>query len=126
MNVYSLAPDSDNYQTLELVDEEEDWEVIYKFNGKPLAAEWRPLRVRIMEEDTSDPLPPGDCPSLFTGAPVFSGHAAEILKPILAGNGELLPLNFGANDYFVLMSLPLSTDWMRKLRKSLGFLTARG
>lgn len=61
MNVYSLAADGENYQKLALVNEDKDWEIIYRFNGKPLAAEWRPLRVEIMEEDTGDALPPTCC-----------------------------------------------------------------
>ena len=101
MNVYSLVADADNYQKLDLVDEDKDWEIIYKFNGKPLAAEWRPLRVEIMDEDTGDVLPQSDCPLLFTGAPALSRRAAEILKPFLARNGELLPLDFGTEEYFV-------------------------
>ena len=101
MNVYSLAADGENYQKLDLVNEDKDWEIIYKFNGKPLAAEWRPLRVEIMEEDTGDTLPPSNCPLLFSGAPALSRRAAEILKPFLARNGELLPLDFGTDEYFV-------------------------
>ena len=102
MNVYSLFADGDNYQSLELVNEETDWEIIYKFNGNPLAAEWRPLRVKIMDdEDTGDSLPPSDSPSLFTGAPVLSRRAAGILQPILEGKGELLPLEFDSHEYFV-------------------------
>jgi Immunity protein family (Imm11) len=85
----------------ETVNEDDDWEMIYRFNGTPIGAEWRPLRVEAYEEEIIEQRPPGDCPWLFTAVPTLSGRAVKTLRTILDGNGELLPLDSHEGDYFL-------------------------
>lgn len=101
MNVFRLGT-ADRYQWLTLVNEADDWETIYQFNGTPIGAAWRPLRVETFDEEGESEQPiPSDCPSLFAGVPTLSLRAAEVLQPILDRNGELLPLNCEEGDYFI-------------------------
>lgn len=90
MNVYSVSLDVDNYQSLELVDHDSDWETMYKFNGNPIE-DWQPLRVTVLFDDELETqLPPGDFPSLFADVPALSERAVQVLRPLLESNGQLL------------------------------------
>lgn len=92
MNVYSIELDSDNYQSLEPVNLDADWEAMYKFNGRPVQA-WEPLRVAVAVEDQqTEPLPRSDFPSLFANVPVLSARAIDVLSSLVGENGQLLPL----------------------------------
>lgn len=102
MNVYSIELDSDHYQSLELVDLDADWEAMYKFNGTPVE-ESKPLHVAVVfDEELKEQLPPGDFPSLFADIPVLSERAVKVLRVLVEGNGELLPLECEDGNYFVL------------------------
>lgn len=103
MNVYSIELDSDNYQGLELVNLDADWEAMYRFDGTPVHA-WEPLRVAIVVENKeTDHLPRSDFPSLFANVPVLSGRAVDVLSALVGENGQLLPLDCeGCGNYVIL------------------------
>ena len=101
MNVFSLESDSDRYWNIRLVDEEQDWEQLYRFNGTPLKNEWKALRIQAVEEEVNGGRPASDFPHLFGAVPVFSSHAVATLRPLLEKNGELLPLNSSDGIFFV-------------------------
>ena len=99
MNVYSLCLDVDQYQSLELVNLDSDWEAMYKVDGTPIKT-WHPLEVFFDEEEAQ--LSAGDFPSLFGNIPVLSQRAVQVLQPLIAGDGELLPLECAEGQYFIL------------------------
>lgn len=102
MNVYSLSLDVDHYQSLELVDLDSDWEAMYKFDGNSIE-EWQPLRAKVFFDDELETqLPPGDFPSLFADEPALSQRAVQVLRPLIEGNGQLLPLQCTGGEYFIL------------------------
>ena len=100
MNIYALDSDCDHYWNLRFVNDELDWEQIYRFDGTPLADRWRPLAVKADEQEIRD-LPASDFPHLFGAVPVFRKSAATVLRPLLEGNGELLPLFCDEGEYFI-------------------------
>jgi hypothetical protein len=93
MNVFTLEADANKYQNLVLVNED-DWEVIYKFNGTPIGPSWQPLKVEVLyDEDHSINRPASDFPSFAPHIPVLSQRALKVLGPVLRDNGELLQLS---------------------------------
>lgn len=97
--MYILNADANKYQNLVLADED-DWEVIYRFNGKPLRSFWMPLSVKVLyDDDQNKNLPASDFPLLFSTLPVFSERAVKLLEPLLKGDGELLPLSCNEGNY---------------------------
>ncbi len=96
MKVFILQPDSNRFRGLYFRDEA-DVDVIYQFNGQPIA-DWSPVGVDIDNEDPY--LPEGDFPSLIGHIPVFSRRAAKALGDILGSNGQLLPLDCGRGVYY--------------------------
>jgi hypothetical protein len=107
MNIFSLESDSDRFWNLRSVNEEQDWEQIYRFNGTPLANEWRPLAVEAVEEEVNDGRPASDCPHLFAALPVFSGRAVAALRPLLEEYGEILSLDSRDGSFFIFNVLNL-------------------
>jgi hypothetical protein len=102
MNVYSLVADANKYQNLVFVNTDDDWKVIYQFNGTSIGSAWRPRSVEVLyDEDHAEDRPRSDFPSLFGHLPVFSRRAVEVLESLLKENGELLPLDCKDGDYFV-------------------------
>jgi hypothetical protein len=101
MNIYSLVSDCDHYSNLKFGNEDQDWEIVYEFNGTAIGERWKPFEVEFMKEECIEQLPQGDFPHLFAAVPVLNARAVEVLWPILEGNGELLPLRSNHGDYFI-------------------------
>ena len=106
MNIYALESDCDPYWNLRFVNDELDWQQIYRFDGTPLADRWRPLAVKADEQEIRD-LPASDFPHLFGAVPVFRKSAATALQPLLEGSGELLPLTCQEGEYFIFNVLQI-------------------
>lgn len=100
MRVYTLKPDSNNYERLFLRHSERDWEILRLFDGTSLTSRWRPLEVELGGEDDQPALLDGDFPSLSLHIPVLSQKAASALTPLLDEYGEFLPLSCREGDYY--------------------------
>lgn len=86
--VYRLEFDANRYAALVPVDEADyDWRA--PFDGRPVGSDWSPPLLYWETEDDKHPI--GDY-STFSGEPVFSDRAVDILDDLLDGRGELLPL----------------------------------
>lgn len=92
MEIYELLHDSNRYQNL-IFENEREWEKIHgKFAGYPISNIWAPISVKVFQDDDyNKELPPSDFPTLGNLL-VFSQHALDLLKEVLNGNGEILPL----------------------------------
>jgi len=101
MNVYTLRPDSDHYQAIEL-ETDEAWDpFLDRFDGRAIGGAWWHPRIEILREVPRDyDLLPGDFPSLGGIIPVFSQKAVSALRDLLEENGELLPLVCDEGEYF--------------------------
>jgi hypothetical protein len=97
MPVYILESDN-KFQDLSLVDDH-DWEVVNKLDGTPQGASWKPLRVEVYCDDGNRELDEGDFVELDGLVPIFSSQAAKMLKEVLRGSGEFLPLACDEGDY---------------------------
>ena len=102
MKIYQVEKDVDRYESLILKDVEADWEIIYRFDGTPLATSWHPLELRICRDpDDERKYLKGDFPHTvgFGPALVLSDRALGILAPLLQDNGELLPIKYPRGNY---------------------------
>lgn len=70
-----------------------DFEVFRSFDGSARRTSWAPIRVRLVKEDQQGrQLASADMPWLGKHAPVLKKKASSALGPVVATNGELLPL----------------------------------
>src|SRR5689334_17639452 len=76
-----------------------------QFDGRPLAATWRPPEVVVARQEKRNP----DFPSFLfcTHVPIFSARALEALHPLMAGRVEALPLAGVPQPYFAVHVLDL-------------------
>ncbi len=100
MTIYMLGADANRYENLMLEREEDYDKVLDKFDGAPMRASWRPLRVRVLLDEDHKGRPPSDFPSLDGTIPVFSGRGVEALRDLLEPNGEILPLDCAEGVYY--------------------------
>ena len=108
MNVFKLNADSNRFQNLVMLSND-DWSILRQFDGRHLLPSWTTPAVEVFRDDKFNRhLPPSDFPSLM-GVPVFSLRAASVLKEMLTGNGELLPLSCSEGDYYAF-SVTTSID----------------
>lgn len=84
-----------------MLEDDEEWEQIYRYNGTALGREWTPFTLTIMEAMDNKLLKVGDFPSFQTHIPVFSRRALEVLFPLLEGSGEIFPLKHALDEYFL-------------------------
>ncbi len=63
------------------------------FTGQPIAANWQPITVAPVPDRDQRDLPLGTCAMMDGFIPVLSPGAVSALMPMLATNGELVPVN---------------------------------
>jgi hypothetical protein len=97
--VYRLQADSDRFQNLVPMDDNERAKLEDRFDGTWIGNSWVPVRVRVLRGPNNEGLPAGDFPSLGGVVPVFSLRAIDGLRDLLEPCGELLPLEIIAGDY---------------------------
>jgi uncharacterized protein DUF1629 len=100
MKVFILKPDANRYQGLLPSDRSNSLEVFHRFNGTPIGASWVPWKVEVDRPEGYEDSPLGDFPLMALHVPVFTERAVALLKPLLSGNGELLPLMCDEGSYF--------------------------
>lgn len=82
---------------------EADYEAFLQFDGRPLAATWKPIGVRRVRADERQEFKPSDFPWLGSDALIMRRSAVDALHEILEANGEVLPLSTNDGvDLFVL------------------------
>jgi hypothetical protein len=62
-------------------------------NGTPRAKTWRPIRMRLINEDGAQRLTESDSPWLGSWALIFRRRAVDALGSLLIDFGELLPID---------------------------------
>ena len=115
MNVYYLRTAANKYQGL-IVTQGNPHEFYHRFNGLPMKPSWKDVTVD-WDPDTRRK-PKGDFPDLFTHIPVFTPKAATALADLLQGNGELLPILIGGEEY-VLFNVTRVTDALDESRSEI-------
>jgi hypothetical protein len=78
-----------------------DFDVFRSLDGRPRAAEWKPVRMELLQRDEGKRLRPSDMPWLGKHAPVLRERAVASLGPLLAPFGEFLPLDCDDADLVV-------------------------
>src|SRR5262245_8017200 len=100
MSVYILKADANRFQGL-IADDPRTWaDVFFHFDGQSLSDSWVKPSVRVFEGDLEKRLPAGDFPNLIGFIPVFSKRAVTALGDLLAGSGEILPLDCQDGYYY--------------------------
>jgi tetratricopeptide (TPR) repeat protein len=101
VSAYLLIPDPDIYHGI-LARNADDWDVFDQFVGKPIGDAWIPIPVRFEKSQQR-----GDFPSLVSHIPVFSERALHVLKPLVADNIEVLPLECQEEPLYAINVLDL-------------------
>jgi hypothetical protein len=96
MTFFVLRADPDIYDALVLADKRR-WSVVGDLHGQSLAASWKPVEVEVLRGKKR-----GDHPYLSPGVPVVNERAWKVLKPIVGGAVEALPLRAGDVRYLAL------------------------
>lgn len=98
MNIYVLDADVNNYRGIYYTDEDDIVDFNLRFNGVSLKEHWTDQdRFRFVPRN----LPKGDSPGLSTHIPVFGTRTVKALADMLQGNGELLPISCGGEEYYL-------------------------
>lgn len=71
---------------------EGDFEVFGSFDGSPRASDWVPVPMRLLRVDEGRRLEESDFPWLGSDALVLGERAEKAIGPLIAHDGELLPL----------------------------------
>lgn len=100
MKVFTLKADANRYQGLLPSDRSNSLEVFQRFDGTSMATSWVPWKVEVARPEGFEDLPMGDFPLMAFHVPVFNARAADLLRPLLIDNGELLPLLCDEGSYF--------------------------
>jgi hypothetical protein len=81
----------EGYEWINTIDPS-DYETFFSFDGSSLAAHWRPVNVRRVRADKCHAFMASDFPWLGSSTLVLRRRARDVLAPILAAHGEILPL----------------------------------
>ncbi|AYE33971.1 imm11 family protein [Clostridium septicum] len=102
MKIWSLEEDVNHYEHITLDDRNNlNWiDFGDMFNGKSLKDNWTPIRVCLIEHGGK--LKKGDMPYLSPGKPIFSKSAVTILKDLLEGYAEILPIEYDLQELFII------------------------
>jgi hypothetical protein len=100
MTVFMLGADANCYENLVLEREQDYEKLLDTFDGTPMSASWRPLRVKVLLDKDHKGRLPSDFPSLDGTIPVFSKRGVEALRDLLEPNGEILPIDCAQGTYF--------------------------
>jgi len=99
--------------------DKDDYDLL-KFDGSPLAAWWRPLKVRRHFADENGMCTPSDFPSF--GLRTFFGisrRAVEALGSLLDGNAEILPLTVEDSSEFSILNVTKVVDALDEAKSDL-------
>jgi hypothetical protein len=100
MKIFRLLP-TDGYELCHPVTQD-GFEIFNKvINGLSRAVDWRPLPVKIIQEDQGIALLKSDAPWLGSHALIFRKMALDSLGALLREFGELLPLECDSDDLVV-------------------------
>jgi hypothetical protein len=98
MKIWNWKTDANNFDYL-IVPKEKDVEKLvnfYKFDGTTIMNCWEPVQV-----DVYDKIKRSDTPT-FNSGPVLSERGVAILKDLICGSAEILPLKYKREQYYVL------------------------
>jgi hypothetical protein len=100
VNLYHPIPDSDVCDCLDYVDFS-DWEIFQQSGRRILSPDWQPISVtRVKGEKRTD------FPALPGSDLVVTGHAWQILQPLIGDSVEALPLSCTTGEaYFVINAI---------------------
>lgn len=84
---------ADDYEWINCVRPEDDYEIFAAFDGSPRAAEWEPVMVRRVRADKRHGFKPSDFPWNGSHALIMRKKAVDALRDLLESAGEILPLS---------------------------------
>lgn len=102
MKIWQLKSKFDGFETLQLVDTDQDYDKYFKekiYSNSPLINEW--VNVKVYTQDGEKY---SDNPHLWAGLGilVFSKKATEYLHEFLEENVELLPIEHDKYEYYII------------------------
>lgn len=96
MKIWKLEFDANKYNNIVPINTNE-WEAL-GFDGSPLLDSWKPIAFKTLNDD----LELGDTPSLISTVPVLSEYALNVLKDLIEGSVEILPIRLRVGKFFIL------------------------
>ena len=96
MKIWLLETDANNYDCFVLSNEKDADIILDNFNGKKMADRWVPIEVELFEEKRRSDTP------TFSGAPVFSRRAVDILNDLMQEKVEILTLKYIRESYYAI------------------------
>lgn len=98
MRSFFSAVCADRYEFVKVKDDR-DYEIFHRLDGTPQGARWKPVRVRVVDEEEGEgPLLRSDFPWLGGHALVMRRRTVDALRDLLEPNGELLSLDSADGD----------------------------
>ena len=98
MKIFELKTEPKRYCDFALVNPGDAWIYGDAFNGRPMAAHWKALRITAADEDDAT-AELADF-ALLGIVPVFSLRAVDVLLDLLKPAGEVLPLRHRRGEFF--------------------------
>ena len=117
------ATTAEGYEWLEC--DVDDAQKIFDFTGVPLGADWKPIRVRRINEVNGKTLARSDFPSLLPYRLAMRRSAAEALSSFFQTSGELLPLRADDGSDLVILNVTRVLDALDEQRSDVLRLQAR-
>ena len=108
---------ADGYEWLEC--DIRDAQRIFNFTGVPIAADWKPIPVRLVTRAKGKTLSRSDFPSLVPYRLAMRQSAAEALAYFWENSGELLPLRGEDSSEFVILNVTRVLDALDEGRSNL-------
>lgn len=96
MKIWLLDSDVDHYENLTWKNDI-DIDEVQTFDGRPKFKNWNPIQVKRMYDREFS-----NSPGLSSHIPIFDQSAVDILKDLLIGNAEILPLDCEYGKYFAI------------------------
>lgn len=85
-----------------VVVDDRDFETLIPLDGRPRADDWRPPRVELLRENEGVPLLHSDFPTLGLDAIVVRVKARDVIRDVIEGYAEFLPLECASADLWVV------------------------
>ncbi len=121
MHFYKYHPDANDFAGLGFEEPERERVIAMRSKDFPLASEWEPPAAHVFDEDdygVEDSGLEGDFPTLmdFGRIPVVSQRAWDVLKPLIGGVCELLPIVYPGGKPFFLLHVMKTIDALGEAR----------
>ncbi len=96
MKIWILDSDVDKYENL-MWKEDFNLDEVQSFDGRKKTKDWNPIKVKRMYDREFS-----NTPGFSSHIPVFDATATNVLRDLLEGDAEILPLDCVEGDFFAI------------------------